>query len=627
MSDKYQVSDAEHFGIWAAYGPRCFWCRGPLSLSDCTVDHVIAESTAPDELNRLRALYSLGDAFELNDFCNWVPAHPNCNARKATGLEREASPAMIMHFLEINRRAPTARSIAAEVANDRNRGRLLGRLRAAIESGLITREDVDAHLDRASATNQPTQLLERRWRIVRDAAGFRYLEDDFAPTYSSNEGHALAERLARARQRLERLRTTGEDTREAKKEVLELKRALRDGGRLRAGDELGDRFLLLSELGHGGFGTVWKALDKSVITQVAVKVLHPHLAGDRIRRERFERGARTMQELSHPAIVPLVSSVDNDGGYYFFAMRFAERGDLRRALVSGDITTEIAVDAVLQAAEGLAHAHACGRVHRDIKPENILLGAAGEVFLTDFDLVMAADTTGGTRTGMMGTPIYSPLELLTRPQDANAATDVYGVGMSMLFALSGGDLPDDVLFGGAESVLDSLDCKQAVKDVLKRAVSRDRSKRFENAGEFVSAIRAAFSAKASRRKATKKRKRKSAPTERRRYGVPVVTKGRLLAAMRRFDDELRSTPQWVRWATSDSGRHQYAIESNGQRYPVKQILFMASGTPKRAFSGGRDANKSIQKLGFKIVQLHEAEDSPVEEALPELTRDDESVEE
>lgn len=617
MSNKYRFSDAEHFGIWAAFGTRCFWCHGPLRLEDCTVDHVVPESTEPLEVDRLRVLYSLGEAFEVNDFCNWVPAHSNCNARKSVGLERDPSPAMVLNFQEITRRAPTARGLAVEVTNDQNRGKLLGRLRAAIEADLITREEVQAHLDGASLSREPTSLIDRRWRVVHDASGFRFLEDDFAPTYSSNEGHALAERLARARQRLERLRGTGVDISEATKEVLELKRALRDGGQLRSGDELGDRFLLLNEIGRGGFGTVWKALDKSAMVHVAVKVLHPHLAGDRIRRERFERGARTMQELSHPAIVPVVSAVANDGGYYFFAMRFAERGDLRRALVRGDITSGMAAEAVLQAAEGLAHAHAHGRVHRDIKPENILLGGPGEIFLTDFDLVMAADTTGGTRTGMMGTPIYSPVELLTRPQDANASADVYGVGMSMLFALSGRDLPDDVLFGGAEAVLDALDCKDAVKDVLRRAVSRDRGDRFEDASEFVSAIRAAFSAKAAKRaKARKKRKRKAASTEKRRYGVPVVTKRKLLAAMRRFDDELRSTPTWVRWATSDSGRHQYAIENDGRRYPVKQILFMASGTPKRAFSGGRDANKSIQKLGFRIVQLQDNAATSGKDGIP-----------
>lgn len=79
---------------------------------------------------------------------------------------------------------------------------------------------------------------------------------------------------------------------------------LRDGGQLRAGDWLGDgRYLLVKQLGRGGFAVVWEAHDRRGERRVAIKVLHLHLASDPQRRERFVRGARVMPELAHPGVV------------------------------------------------------------------------------------------------------------------------------------------------------------------------------------------------------------------------------------------------------------------------------------------------------------------------------------
>jgi protein tyrosine kinase len=103
-------------------------------------------------------------------------------------------------------------------------------------------------------------------------------------------------------------------------------------GRLRAGDSLGEgRYVLLEELGRGGFAIVWKAKDKVEERHVAIKVLHTNLAGDTIRRERFYRGARAMQRLQHPGVVRVLEPEGEDSGLMVSALRVALRAGARAA--------------------------------------------------------------------------------------------------------------------------------------------------------------------------------------------------------------------------------------------------------------------------------------------------------
>ncbi|HRI69597.1 MAG TPA: serine/threonine-protein kinase, partial [Polyangium sp.] len=304
------------------------------------------------------------------------------------------------------------------------------------------------------------------------------------PHYLDAQTQAVAVELEAAITRRERLRQAQADTKQVDREILTLRRQLREGGVLRAGDSLGDgRYLLLEQVGRGGFAHVWRARDRQTGTDVAIKVLRSDLAHEPQRRERFFRGARIMAELEHPAVVRVLEQKGEDGGYHYFVMEFVPGGDLRQAVLRGDVLRNAGLFMVLEVGTALAKAHERGVIHRDVKPANILLHADGSPRLTDFDLVAAVDTTGGTRSGALGTFVYAAPECMHHPQDADPRVDVYGLAMTAVFVLYGRELPLDVV-RDAESFILQLEGSETVKKAMIRATSWEPSKRHQDAREF-----------------------------------------------------------------------------------------------------------------------------------------------
>ncbi|WP_437571557.1 serine/threonine-protein kinase [Sorangium sp. So ce542] len=316
------------------------------------------------------------------------------------------------------------------------------------------------------------------------------------PRYADPASEELSRRIEEARARRAEIFAIGAPTAKIDSEILSLRRQLREGGQLRAGDSLGEgRYLLIDQIGRGGFAVVWVAYDRERRERVAVKVLHSNLADDLTRRERFFRGARAMADLEHPAIVRILASFGDDGGYYYFIMELVTGRDMRRAILDRELREDAILPIILGVGDALSAAHQRGMIHRDVKPANILIDAEGAPRLTDFDLVGAADTTGGTRTGALGTFLFAAPEMLDRPQEAGVRADVYGLGMTAIFGLHGAELPRTVFGPGqAAMVIDRLPCNDAVKGVLEQAVAWDEAHRFEDMAEFCLALRQASTA-------------------------------------------------------------------------------------------------------------------------------------
>ena len=197
-------------------------------------------------------------------------------------------------------------------------------------------------------------------------------------------------------------------------------------------------YRLIERLGAGGMGEVWRAEDRKLLRQVAIKILPAQLAADAEWKERFFREARTIAQLNHPNIATIYG-IDEHEGQLFIAMELVEGQPLSAMIARGPMLPADAVRIAIHAADGLAEAHDKGIIHRDVKPDNILVSKRA-VKVLDFGI---AKNVGGTadpaltQGGMvMGTPHYmSPEQAMGRAVDPR--TDIFSLGVVLYEMLSG----------------------------------------------------------------------------------------------------------------------------------------------------------------------------------------------
>ncbi len=216
---------------------------------------------------------------------------------------------------------------------------------------------------------------------------------------------------------------------------------------LTPGTRLGS-YEVLSPLGAGGMGEVWRARDTRLAREVALKVLPQELALDRERLNRFEQEARAASALNHPNIVAIYD-VGRTEETSFIAMELVEGKTVRELLVSGQLSVKRALSIAAQAADGLAKAHAAGIVHRDLKPENLMVSSDGFVKILDFGLAKLAEektknlsaalTLAGSQTAsgvIVGTVGYmSPEQASAAPLDFRS--DQFSLGAILYEMLTG----------------------------------------------------------------------------------------------------------------------------------------------------------------------------------------------
>ncbi len=197
------------------------------------------------------------------------------------------------------------------------------------------------------------------------------------------------------------------------------------------------RYRLLSLLGEGGMGEVWRAHDTVTDRVVAIKVLSAKLSKDEEFQRRFRREAHAAARLETPHVVPIYDYGEIEGRL-FVCMRLIKGRDLAAVLADGPLEPARAVGIIGQVAEALHAAHGIGLIHRDIKPSNILLDDRDFAYLIDFGIARVADDTRMTKTGnTIGTFAYIAPERLDLKGEEDARVDIYSLACVLYECLTG----------------------------------------------------------------------------------------------------------------------------------------------------------------------------------------------
>ena len=267
---------------------------------------------------------------------------------------------------------------------------------------------------------------------------------------------------------------------------------------LAAGAKLGP-YEIVSPVGAGGMGEVYRARDTRLDRLVAIKVLPEAFMADADRRARFEREAQAVAALSHPNILA-IHDTGIHAGQTFVVTELLEGETLRDRLRSGGVPVRKAIDCALQIARALGAAHAKGIVHRDLKPENVFLLADGQVKLIDFGLARAPadrgtlETVTATEPGtVMGTVGYMAPEQV-RGLTVDARADLFALGAVLYEMLSGrAAFKRDTVADTMTAVLNEdpqpltavqTDVPRALQQIVHHALEKNPTERFQSARDF-----------------------------------------------------------------------------------------------------------------------------------------------
>ncbi|MFA5624964.1 MAG: serine/threonine-protein kinase [Bradymonadales bacterium] len=262
------------------------------------------------------------------------------------------------------------------------------------------------------------------------------------------------------------------------------------------GEKLVDRYLILEELGRGGMAVVYRAQDLTLKREVAIKLLHPHLASNPASSRRFLLESQAVAKLHHRNIIEIYDAVqDPKSKSNFLVMELIEGYTLRDFVEEQQLRIpEIGMAIISQLSEALAHAHAHGVIHRDIKPENIMIASSRVVKLMDFGIARLLDEERVTASGsLLGSPAHMPPEII-EGESYTETCDIFSLGTVLYFVCTGalpfqGTTPMAVF----KSILDAnyIDPRhhnaavsRELSNIIQRAMQTEPSKRYDSADEL-----------------------------------------------------------------------------------------------------------------------------------------------
>jgi len=305
---------------------------------------------------------------------------------------------------------------------------------------------------------------------------------------------------------------------------------------LTTGSTFAGRYHIVEELGKGGMGRVYRAVDTKLNEEVALKLIRPEIARDERTLERFQNELKIARKISHRHVGRMYELME-EKGVHFITMEYVAGQDLRGLIrQTGQLTARKAISITTQVLGGLAEAHRLGVVHRDLKPSNIIVDREGSARIIDFGIARAAATKGMTGAGaIIGTPEYmSPEQVEGKPADLRA--DLYALGV-ILFEMVTGRPPFEGETPLAVAVQHKTDpppdphalapqIPAELGRVILRSLEKDRDKRYQSSEEFLADLAAIGEALPTTERTAPPRK----PTTSKRITVEFTPKKLILPA-------------------------------------------------------------------------------------------------
>ena len=295
------------------------------------------------------------------------------------------------------------------------------------------------------------------------------------------------------------------------------------------------RYEIRQEIGRGGMATVYLAYDPTFQRQVAVKVLPPHFLDNPLLRARFEREARLIATIEHPAIVPVYDFGEQEGQLYL-VMRYMPGGSLAALIHLGRLSLAQTSKMLNLLAPALDAVHARGIVHRDLKPGNILLDAFSNPALSDFGIAHLSEATVDlTGEAIIGTPAYMSPEQVRAEAALDGRSDIYSLGI-ILYEMLTGRQPFQAatpMSTAMRHLTDSVpeisrlrpDLPDAIQTILHRALAKDREMRYAHSTELAFDLQVLVDAEPARGQPPRPNSERQAPGDQ-----PIQAAGASIAA-------------------------------------------------------------------------------------------------